>query len=45
MYGTVSNAASSNPASMKLISTPTLSLEKIRSKGRQVVAAVIGAPG
>jgi|GraSoi_2013_40cm_1033754.scaffolds.fasta_scaffold20342_2 hypothetical protein len=32
-------------ALMKWISTPTISLEKIRSKGSEAVAAAIGVPG
>jgi hypothetical protein len=30
---------------MKLISTPTLSLKKIHSRGNEAVAAATGAPG
>jgi len=45
MHGTPSHLPGGKPALMKSISTPTLSLEKIRNKGSKVVAELTGAPG
>ena len=43
--GTPSHAPRGKLASMKSISTPTLSRKKIRSRGSGAVAAAIGVPG
>ena len=44
-HGTASHVPRSKLASMKSISTPTLSQKKIRSRGSEAVAAAIGVPG
>jgi|SRR5271156_889752 hypothetical protein len=43
--GTLSHAPRVRLASMKSISTPTLSRKKIHSRGSEAVAAAIGVPG
>jgi integrase len=45
MRGTPSHAPRGRPASMKSISTSTLSRKKIHSRGSKAVAAAIGVPG
>src|SRR6202158_10640 len=44
-HGIPSHVPLGKLASMKSISTPTLSREKIRTRGSEAVAAVIGEPG
>jgi hypothetical protein len=44
-HGTPSHVRLGKLASMKSISTPTLSRKKIRSRGSEAVAAAIGVPG
>ena len=44
-HGTPSHVPRGKLASMKSISTPMLSVEKIRSRGTEAVAAAIGGPG
>jgi hypothetical protein len=43
--GTLDRDPAGKLVSMKWISTPTLSLEKIRNKGNKAVAELTGAPG
>ena len=45
MDGTPNHDPAGKLALMKWISTPTISLEKIRSRGSEAVAAAIGVPG
>jgi hypothetical protein len=44
-HGTPNHTPRGRLASMKSISTPTFSRQKIRSRGSEAVAAAIGVPG